>query len=119
MPITNVFGNLVVELLRSSTRYLALHATDPGVSGSPASEIAGNGYTRQIITFSAGANRSTANSAAITFLNLPQTAITAFGIWDAQVSGNCLAVIYLATPLAALSGQFLTIPVNDVALTFN
>lgn len=103
---TNYLQELLIDaVVRNSaystpvTVYVALFTTAPTdayTSGSPTgTEVAGNAYARQVITFGvpAGAPRTVSNNAVI---NFPAAApagwglITSFGIFDQLAGGNLL-----------------------------
>lgn len=59
MSATNATEDLILNWLLRNTApvtvgsvYVALFTSDPGETGSYASEVAGNGYDRQLVTFS-------------------------------------------------------------------
>lgn len=74
-----------------TTVYLALYTTDP-TDADTGTELSGNGYARQAITFGAPSNGVSTNSAAIDF---PQATgswgtVAYIGIRDASTAGNLL-----------------------------
>lgn len=74
-----------------ATVYLALYTTDP-TDADTGTELSGNGYARQAITFGAPSNGVSTNSAAIDF---PQATgswgtVAYVGIRDASTAGNLL-----------------------------
>lgn len=74
-----------------ATVYLALYTTDP-TDADTGTELSGNGYARQSITFGAPSNGVSTNSAAIDF---PQATgswgtVAYVGIRDASTAGNLL-----------------------------
>lgn len=74
-----------------ATVYLALYTTDP-TDADTGTELSGNGYARQAITFGAPSNGVSTNSAAIDF---PQATgswgtVAYIGIRDASTAGNLL-----------------------------
>ena len=72
--------------------YAALYSTAPTANTS-GTELTGNGYSRQLVTFSSAANGVCASNVAVTFgaatgNDWPQ--VKAVGIVDASSSGNIL-----------------------------
>jgi len=100
--------------LSGVTPFVALFSTAPGDDGSAGTELTGNGYARQAITFGApgagdSANqRKIANTGNIQFG--PAAAdwlqAVAFGIFDAQTNGNLLYWNTLATPKTVQQGDY-------------
>ena len=99
---TYAHSDAVLNVLRGTaltakTPYAGLFTTAPANDGASGTELSGNGYARQSVTFSApaagtGEARKISNSATVTFG--PATAdwgtVVAFGIWDAATAGNLL-----------------------------
>lgn len=78
-----------------ATVYIALFTADPGEAGSLASEVAGNAYARQSMTWAApsGSPRETATGATITFPAATPGAwgtVSHWAVMDASTSGNVL-----------------------------
>jgi hypothetical protein len=118
--MTNYLGNLILNnYLIPTGQWLALHLSDPGTSGSSATEMIGGGYARNQVAWSAPSNRTTANTNAFKYLNLPAATITHLGIWDAATGGNLLYSIALPTPVVVTVGQYFTLPVHDIAVVLN
>jgi hypothetical protein len=100
----------VLNVLRGSalagvTPYVGLYSVAPADDNSAGTELAGNGYQRQAITFGAPATdagnvRKVANTNLIQFgpalANWSQA--VAFGVFDAQTNGNLLYWDTLPTP---------------------
>lgn len=91
-------GKIIEHVLRNvaytspTTVYCALYTATPSDAGG-GTEVSGNGYARQAVTFGAHSGGVCTNSAAITF-PVDTTAnwgtITSFGIFDALTVGNLL-----------------------------
>ena len=90
-------GALINAVLRNTsytspaTVYLALYTTDP-TDADAGTEVSGNAYVRQAITFGAPSDGVSTNSAAIEF---PQATgswgtVAYIGIRDASTAGNLL-----------------------------
>ncbi len=100
----------VLNVLRGSavagvTPYVGLYSAAPADDNSAGTELAGNGYQRQAITFGvpatdAGNVRKVSNTNNIQFgpalANWNQA--VAFGVFDAQTNGNLLYWDTLPTP---------------------
>lgn len=118
MPMTyNLANKLADATLRNTTYtspaavYAALYSVAPTAS-TAGTELTGNGYSRQLTTFSAAANGAVSSNVAVTFgaasgNNWPT--IVAVGIVDASTSGN---IMYFNT----ISGR--NIKIGD-SLTFD
>ena len=74
-----------------STIFIGLFSSDPTDAGS-GTEISGNGYARQSISFNAGSGGTATNSGAVEFTASggAWSTVTHFGIFDAVSSGNLL-----------------------------
>lgn len=97
--------------------YVALHYGDPGDTGA-SNELAGLGYARQAITFSAPTNGECKNSADILFPTASgnwQT-VTHFSIWDSVTAGTCLYQGPLVTPISILTGGNFKFISNSVSI---
>lgn len=119
--ISNYLGNAFLNAyLASKSTYLALHTDDPTVTGDASTELAGDGYLRQPLVWTAPGSKTTANSNKLTFVQLPAASIPFLAIWDQQADGHMLFSIDLvASGLAVLhvlaSGQVLVAP-GDVSV---
>ena len=98
--------------------YLGLYTSDPTDADS-GSEVTGNAYARQAITFGAPSNGVTANTAAIEF---PQATgswgtITHIGIEDALTSGNLLYHSPLDASKTIATGDVFRIAIGSLSVT--
>ena len=91
--------------LNGITPYVGLFSAAPSSDADSGTELAGNGYQRQPISFAAptsdaGNFRKISNTSTITFgpasADWPQA--VAFGIWDQQSGGTLRYWDMLATP---------------------
>lgn len=101
-----------------TTVYLALYTTDPTDADS-GTEVSGNAYARQSITFGAPSNGVTTNSAAIEF---PQATgswgtVAYVGIRDASTSGNLLFHTPLDASKTIATGDIFRIAVGSLSVT--
>jgi hypothetical protein len=71
--------------------YLALYTTNP-TAGDTGTEVSGDGYARQAVTFEEAAAAATENDAAVVFPAAEEAwgTITHWGIRDADTEGNLL-----------------------------
>ncbi|MBI2817961.1 MAG: hypothetical protein HYX72_13590 [Acidobacteria bacterium] len=100
------------NLIAPASVYVGLFSTAPTDDGSTGTELSGNGYTRQQVTFGApaadtGNLRKVSNTNVITFG--PATAdwlqAVAFGVWDAATNGNLLYWDSLTTAKTVQNGD--------------
>lgn len=93
-----------VSFVPPASLFVALHTSDPTETGT-ANEVAGGGYTRQPVTFSAPTDGAAPSSVLVSFtvtgVNIGQ--VTHCSIWDAVSSGNA----WLKGPLR------ISLPLND------
>ena len=124
MPISNYLGNAVINAsLRNTaytspaTVYCALYSTAPTASTS-GTELSGNGYSRQSVTFSAPSAATTASTGNVTFTAtgnwLP---IVATAIVDASSGGNILWYTNLASSQVVNSGGSIVLTTGSITLT--
>ena len=101
-----------------ATLYLALfsNATTEGGGGT---EITGNAYARQVITFAAPSGGSTTNSNTVTFpIATPAGYNPTHGaFFDAVSGGNMLRQAGLTNPQAVAAGNNLSFPPGSILLT--
>ena len=105
-----------------TTVYVALYSAAPGEAGG-GTELTGNGYARQAITFGApaqdgGVGRVT-NSAEILFPEATDDWLEAthFAILDADTAGNMLYYEALGAPRTAALGDQIRFQVGALAVT--
>lgn len=102
-----------------ATVYLGLYTSDP-TDADTGTEVSGNGYVRQAITFGAPSNGVSTNSAAIEF---PQATgswgtVAYVGIRDASTSGNLLFHSPLDASKAIATGDVFRIAIGSLSVTF-
>ena len=101
-----------------SNVYVALHTADPTDAGT-GTEVSGNGYARQAITFGAASSGTASNSA----VEFPAASggdfgtITHIGIWDATTSGNLLFHSALTTSKTIADGDIFKIAASGIDIT--
>src|SRR3954452_2914474 len=93
--------------------YVGLYSVAPADDNSAGTELAGNGYARQAITFGAPATdtgnvRKVANTNNIQFgpALADWSGAVAFGVFDALANGNLLYWDALTTPKTVLNGDY-------------
>ena len=108
----------VLNVLRGTdligvTPYVGLFSVAPADDNSAGTELAGNGYARQAITFAAPATdagnvRKVSNTNNLQFgpalADWPQA--IAFGVFDALANGNLLYLDGLTTAKTVLTGDY-------------
>jgi hypothetical protein len=104
-------------LLHVKGRYLACHVTDPTVLGLSATEVAGGGYERQPVLFSAPGSKTCASTNAQTFAGMPACTVRYLAVWTAISGGDMIFAVVLGAALAVpASGQVLC-AAGDVAVS--
>lgn len=101
-----------------SNVYLALYTSDPG-EGNTGTELSGNGYSRQLITFTTASGGVATNSSEETFTASGGNfgTITHYALFDASTSGNMLMYAPLTTPRTVSDGESLRVPVGAISIT--
>lgn len=102
-----------------ATVYLGLYTSDP-TDADTGTEVTGNGYARQSITFGAPSNGVSTNSAAIEF---PQATgswgtVAYIGIRDASTAGNLLFHTALDASKAIATGDVFRIAIGSLSVAF-
>jgi hypothetical protein len=125
--ISNYLENALVNAtLRNTsytspaTVYVALYTTDP-TDADTGTEVAGNGYVRQSVTFSAPSDGATSNSAVVEF---PQATgswgtIAYIGLRDASSGGNLLYHTALDASKAIATGDVFRIAIGSLTVTLS
>mgnify|MGYP001419626587 FL=1 len=125
MAKSNYLENKVIDhfLGTSSTSapsnvYMGLFTSNPTDANS-GTEVSGNGYSRQVITFNAASSGSATNSSAETFTASGGNwgTITHFGIFDASSSGNLLYHGALTDDKVIEDGDSLVVAASAITIT--
>lgn len=99
----------------AATLYMSLHTATPGLTG--ANEVAGNAYTRIVVSFGAPTSGAGISGVTVTF-PAPTPAnwgtITHFGLWDAATVGNFYGGDQLTNSIATSIGVPITFPGGNV-----
>lgn len=103
-----------------ATVYVALYTTDP-TDADTGTEIAGNGYARQSVTFGAPANGASTNSTAVEF---PQATgswgtVAYIGLRDASSGGNLLYHSPLDASKTISTGDVFRISAGNLSVTLS
>jgi hypothetical protein len=101
-----------------SAVYMAFYSSNPADDNS-GSELSGNGYARQEITFGAASGGSATNSSAETFTASGGAWSTAthFALFDASSSGNLLTYGALSAGITLTDGQSHTFAIGTITVT--
>jgi hypothetical protein len=103
-----------------SNVYLSLHTANPDEDAS-GTELSGNGYSRQVITFNPGhaTNGTATNSSVEEFTASGGNfgTVTHFGIWDASSSGNMLYYGALTASKVIADGDTLRFAADSITIT--
>jgi hypothetical protein len=101
----------------NNVTYLALHISDPGVSGDLSTEVRGGGYNRHIAYWTNASAKTVATTNAMVFNDLRPVTITHIAVWDRITAGNMLIRMPLDTAVnVTASGNFI-VAIGDVAFT--
>lgn len=105
---------------RPTNWYVALYTSAPSDAGG-GTELSGNGYAREAVTFAAATSGTgtTSNSGAVVFTadGGDWGSVTHMGIHDATSSGNLLWHGALAAAKTVLDGDSLEFAVGNIDLT--
>lgn len=117
-------GKLIEHVLRNtaytspSTVHLSLHTANPDEDAS-GTEVSGNGYSRQPITFGAHSNGACSNTSVEEFDASGGSfgTVTHFGIFDASSGGNLLYYGALTASKVVADGDTLKFAAGSVTIT--
>jgi|TARA_R100000149_G_C5793552_1_gene83992 hypothetical protein len=117
-------GKLIEHVLRNvsytspSTVHLSLHTANPDEDAS-GTEVSGNNYSRQEITFGAHSNGACANTSVEEFTASGGSfgTVTHFGIFDAGSSGNLLYYGALTASKVVADGDTLKFAAGSITIT--
>lgn len=127
MSFSNTFETHVLQYVftadsvtRPTAWYVGLFTADPTDTGSGATEITGNNYSRVSATFTVSGNAAT-TSAAVEFSAATGSwgTISHIGIFDASSGGNLIAHSALTASKAIASGDVFRIPTGDIDITLD
>ena len=126
MSLTNSFETSVLTWLlttgtpspvRPTTWYLGLFTAAPGEAGG-GTELSGNAYARQAITFTVSGDTAS-NNAALEFPTATASwgTITHVAVFDALTTGNMIAYATLTASKVIDTGDVLRVPSGDLDIT--
>ena len=127
MSFSNTFETHVLQYVfttdsvtRPTAWYVGLFTADPTDTGSGATEITGNNYSRVSATFTVSGNAAT-TTAAVEFSAATGSwgTISHIGIFDASSGGNLIAHSALTASKAIASGDVFRIPTGDIDITLD
>lgn len=115
--LTWTFTNGAVT--RPTAWYVGLFTTDPG-EAQGGTEVSGNGYAREAVTFTVSGNTAS-NSAAVEFDAATGSwgTITHIAIYDAITSGNQIAYAALTASKTIDTGDVLRISTGELDVTLD
>lgn len=87
--------------------------------GTITNEVTGGGYGRQTVTFDAPAGGATANSAAVSFTDMPAVTVAYAAVMDANTAGNVLFYGALTANKTLNAGDTFTINTGDLDITLD
>jgi hypothetical protein len=96
--------------------YLALFTVAPTPSGG-GTEVAGNGYSRQPITFNLPSSGQTSNLATVTFpvdIIADWGTVVAFGVFDSASGGNLLYFANLSSSRYVAVNDQVVFPIGQI-----
>lgn len=124
---TNTYSDSVLNLLRGTnvtafSPFVGLLSVAPADDDATGTELTGNGYARQAVTFGAPAvegtgGRKVSNTAVVRFgpATANWSAAVAFGIYDASTSGN-LRYWGTMTSVTVVNNSSLEIAIGDLSV---
>ena len=101
------------------TVYVALYSTDP-TDADTGTELTGDGYARQSVTFGVPTDGVSLNTADVVFdpATADWAAVTHIAIRDALTAGNMLMHAPLPSSVSILNTNTFRIPTGDLSVTF-
>ena len=126
MSFSNTYETLVLEytftnasVTRPTAWYIGLFTSAPGEAGG-GTEISGNAYVREAVTFSVTGDTAT-NTAAIEWPVATGNwgTITHVAVFDASTGGNQIAYAALTASKVIATGDVIRIPAGDLDITLD
>lgn len=122
---SNYLEPLIFNALLRNTSYTPAATVYCGLltalsdDGTSITEVSGNAYARQALSFAAAASRAVATSAAVTFPEATGSwgTITHVGIFDASSGGNLLFYVPLSPNRSVASGETFWIDSGGLTVT--
>lgn len=108
-------------LTSPTTVYVALFTDTASTAeleaGTLTNEVSGGSYARQSAAFDAPAGGATANSAGISFTDMPAVTVSYVAVMDAETTGEVLFHGALTTSRTLNAGDTFTIAAGDLDIT--
>lgn len=126
MPMSNYLRNKLLDASLKNTTYtspanvyLGLCSTVSNVTSS-GTELTGNGYSRQLVTFNSAANGVIASSANVTFTSSGNAWLPAVSVivLDASTGGN-LMYFQNGVPRTVPANESLTYESGDITISIS
>ena len=115
--LSNYAGNAALNLLLHGTTYLAIHLSDPGPTGLLASELAGAGYIRQVMTYSSPSNKTAVSTRAFIFPALPACTALYLAGWTGLAGGDIIWAKLLSPAIVITESGQLRGARGDIAVS--
>lgn len=128
MNVSNYAENLLLNYVlntqsvtRPTSWYAALFSDNSGLqTDEPTTELSGNGYSRQSLTFTAAAGGSVSNLNGITFQATGDWLPTNyFGIFNTSTGGTLLFWGPLQAQITIGNGGQIQFPINSITVSMN
>jgi hypothetical protein len=125
MSATDNFENKILDagfgsgtLTKPANVYVALYSTAPTDSTS-GTELTGNGYARQVVSFGSASAGQIGSSGNVTFAanGSSWSTVVAVGLVDASSSGNIMVYGALSPTRTLQDGDTLTFETNNLKVT--
>ena len=126
MSFSNTYETIVLQwtftnasVTRPTAWYIGLFTAAPGEAGG-GTEISGNAYVREAVTFSVTGDTAT-NTAAIEWPVATGNwgTITHVAVFDASTGGNQIAYAALTASKVIATGDVIRIPAGDLDITLD
>ena len=104
---------------RPTTPLKAALTTTTGSDSAAGTEVTAGSYARQTIAFSAASAGATANTALISFTNMPACTVTAVEVWDSAGTPVRLWYGALTASKALNAGDTFQFAIGAVALSLD
>ena len=121
MSLTNYGEDKLLTLFKDAgPYYLALFTAAPGEEGG-GTEVSGASYARQQVTFGTPSSGQMVNSAPVEFPTATESwgTAVAWGLYDAEQSGNLVWYGDITTPKELLAGDIYRINTGNMTLTMD
>lgn len=113
----NFGGDQVLYLmLTSKGLYVAAHQADPTPAGLLSTELAGDGYVRDVIRFTNPSGKAVVNAVGFGWHALAASLISHFAIWTAISAGSLIYVHPLTHPIRIPDSGHASVAKGDWAI---